>query len=198
MKMSLMAPPKAPRTPTIQDLRVPLLRYVTGRVRSPEVAEDLVQDVLLKASQSVSTVQSPEALPGWLFQIARNRVADHFRAARDTTEFHEDVHSTENTPAAVEDQEESALRESLNHYVRSVVEGLPPLYREALLATEYAGVSQAEFARRKGLSASAVKSRVQRARALMRAEMERCCAWEADLYGQVLGITPRKCGGTEK
>jgi RNA polymerase sigma-70 factor (ECF subfamily) len=71
------------------------------------------------------------------------------------------------------------------------VQGLPPIYREALELTEYDGLSQVELARRLGLSVSAAKSRVQRARALVRATVDRCCHFEVDRYGTVLGYTPR-------
>lgn len=183
---------EAAKSTPFQDLRAPLLRYITARVRQPEVAEDLLQDVLLKASQRLHTLQTGEALPGWLFQIARRQMADHFRTARDTVEFHEATHAAD--PAPLDDPDETALHEGLTLYIRSVVEGLPPIYRDALLATEYAGVTQADLARTAGISLPAAKSRVQRARALMRAEMERCCRWEADKYGHVIGITPRDCG----
>lgn len=191
MHLANMPAEESEKSTPFQDLRAPLLRYITARVRQPEIAEDLVQDVLLKASRQLSALRSGEAMSAWLFQIARRRVADHFRTARDTLEFHETLHAEESSPA---DPEETVLHEGLTAYIRSVVEGLPPIYRDALLATEYAGHTQADLARTVGISLPAAKSRVQRARALMRAEMERCCRWEADKYGHVIGITPRDCG----
>lgn len=170
----------------------PLHRFINARVRQPEIAEDLVQNVLLRASRQIHTLRAGAALPGWLFQIARNRVADHFRSARDTVEFQEALHAPE--PSGPADSGETALHEELASYIRSVVEGLPPIYRDALLATEYAGRSQADFARSASLTLPAAKSRVQRARALLRAEMERCCHWEADKYGHVIEVIPRNCG----
>ncbi len=74
----------------------------------------------------------------------------------------------------------------------SSVERLPEIYREALRLTEFEGVSQVELARRLGLSVSAAKSRVQRARAMVRAEMERCCRWETDRYGTAVDAQPRR------
>jgi RNA polymerase sigma-70 factor (ECF subfamily) len=190
MDSAVMPAQEAAKGIPFQDLRAPLLRYVAARVRQPEIAEDLVQDVLLKASRQLPALRTSEALPGWLFQIARRRVADHFRTARDTVEFHETLHAEESPPA---NPEETVLHEGLTAYIRSVVEGLPPIYRDALLATEYAGQTQADLARNAGITLPAAKSRVQRARALMRAEMERCCRWESDKYGHVIGITPRDC-----
>lgn len=176
-------------------LRPALIGYVGSRVRNPEAAEDIVQDVLLKASRTIHSLRSPQALPGWLFQIARRAVADHFRMARGSEMFDETLHAPEPESGP---PDAGRLEERLAAYIRSVVENLPPLYRDALLATEYQGLSQADLARRDGVSLSAAKSRVQRARAMMRAEMERCCRWESDRYGHILDVIPRDGGCSEK
>jgi RNA polymerase sigma-70 factor (ECF subfamily) len=73
------------------------------------------------------------------------------------------------------------------------------MYRDAIIATDYDGLSQVELAQRLGLSVSAAKSRVQRARAMVRTQIERCCHFEVDHYGTVVDCTPRietcECGG---
>lgn len=70
--------------------------------------------------------------------------------------------------------------------MRDVVKTLPPIYREAILLTEYEHMTQAELARRLGLGLSAAKSRVQRARALVRERVEKCCHVEFDAYGTLV------------
>jgi RNA polymerase sigma-70 factor (ECF subfamily) len=65
------------------------------------------------------------------------------------------------------------------------------MYRDAIIATEYDGLSQVELAQRLGLSVSAAKSRVQRARAMVRETIERCCHFDVDHYGTVVDYTPR-------
>jgi len=82
--------------------------------------------------------------------------------------------------------EEQRLRDELTDYVRDVVKTLPPLYREAILLTEYEGMTQVELARHLGLGLSAAKSRVQRARALVRERVEKCCHVEFDAYGTLV------------
>ena len=84
------------------------------------------------------------------------------------------------------------LKEQLNEYIRDVVESLEEPYREALKATLYDGISQVELAERLGLSVSAAKSRVQRARAEVRKKMEACCAWEFDAYVNATECEPKK------
>jgi len=100
-------------------------------------------------------------------------------------------------PGPPETSGEAGLRERLSRYVRSVVEGLPEIYRDVLMAVEFDGVPQVELAGRLGLSVSAAKSRVRRARLMVKAEMERCCRWEFDRYGTAIDAVPRgrACGG---
>ena len=103
---------------------------------------------------------------------------------RETVEWQDETHggTDDETPVT---REESELRESLNEYVRGVVEGLPEPHRTALVLTEYEGLSQVELAARLGLTISAAKSRVQRARAEVRHIVEACCRITTDAYGGV-------------
>lgn len=74
-----------------------LYRFVFFRVGHKEVAEDILADTFIKAWQKISQVNSPEALSGWLYQIARNNVIDYYRVKKelvpleDVAEFLEDA-----------------------------------------------------------------------------------------------------------
>lgn len=173
-------------------LREALRAFIGSKVRDAALADDLAQETLLRVETRLGTLRSRDRLQSWVFQIARNAIADHFRKARETEAFDEAAHGrflAEQDPTP--GPEEERLSRELRTYVRSVVERLPPLYREALRMIEMEGVSQAALARRLGLSVSAAKSRVQRGRAMLRKEMERCCHWETDRYGTVLAVEPR-------
>ena len=87
----------------------------------------------------------------------------------------------------------AALAACLTPLVRS----LPEPYREALLLTDIGGLTQAEAARRLGISASGMKSRVQRGRAKLKAALLGCCEIELDRRGTVLDYRPRRaeCDG---
>ena len=133
---------------------------------------------------------------GWRrgsFRFARNAVADHFRGAKESEPFDEETHAP--TPESATHEalaaEDERLRRAVAAYIRSVMGNLPEPYRSALQITEFEGLSQVELAERIGLSVSAAKSRVQRARAMLREEVERCCRWETDRYGGVLDLRPR-------
>lgn len=67
---------------------------------------------------------------------------------------------------------------------------LPAAYREALQLTELDGMTQAEAAKRAGLSLTGMKSRVQRGRAQLRDLLEGCCVIELDTRGGIVDVEP--------
>ncbi len=173
-------------------LRSAVLGFVRGRVKDAALADDLTQETLLRFQKGLSALRTVGSLQSWVLQIARNVIVDHFRKVRET-----EVYDEENpgeaaaTPADPDPDGTEGLGADLAAYVRSVVDKLPAHYREAIRLTEFEGVTQVELARRLGLSVSAAKSRVQRGRALLRKEMERCCRWETDRYGAILNVESR-------
>ena len=190
--------PALPAVPAEQvgELRAAVRRFIGSRVSDPATADDLTQDVFVKMQKRVGQVRDPQRLMSWLIQIARNTVADFFRGARATEPF-KDEHAAQ-APADPEtfDREETQLHEELSAYIRAVVQSLPPIYREAIVLTDYDGLTQVELSKRLGLSVSAAKSRVQRARALVRETIDRCCHFDVDRYGTVVDCTPNesRCG----
>ncbi len=65
----------------------PIYRMVFYRVRSPMDAEDLTQDIFLKAFQGIGRLKSDGLFKSWLYRIAMNHVRDHFRKKRWTALF---------------------------------------------------------------------------------------------------------------
>jgi RNA polymerase sigma-70 factor, ECF subfamily len=180
----------------IERLRIAIRGFVAGRVRDAATAEDITQDVLLKISTRLDSLRRTDRIEAWAFRIAKNAISDYFRAARPTEPFQENVHSKSLISAAEPDNshEDSRLRGEIGTYIRSVIEALPQIHREALVLTEYDGLSQVQLARRLGLSVSGAKSRVQRARAALKEEIERCCRWSTDRYGSVIDVQARSSG----
>lgn len=173
-------------------LRQTLRAFIRSRVRDSSLADDLAQETLLRVETRLQALRTQNRLDAWAFQIARNTISDHFRSSRETEEFDESAHaSLLDAPDTTLSAEDEALGAELREYVRSVIDRLPPAYREAVRLIELEGMSQVDLAARLGLSVSAAKSRVQRGRAMLRREMERCCHWETDRYGKVLAVEPR-------
>jgi RNA polymerase sigma-70 factor (ECF subfamily) len=74
-----------------------------------------------------------------------------------------------------------------------MVDELPDTYRDALLLTEYQGLNQRQMADRLGISFSGAKSRVQRARRMLRDMLLTCCHFELDRRGAIIDYYQHCC-----
>jgi len=160
-----------------------LRSFIRSRVRDHATAEDILQDVFVKIHQKLPSLRADDRLEAWVWRIARNAIADHFRRLRPNEPLSEALALTSETPADLPD---------LRPCVRQFVNQLPPAYREALLLTEWRGLTQAEMATTLGLSSSGAKSRVQRARRQLKELLLDCCHFELDRRGNVLEMVPRR------
>ena len=61
-----------------------LLRFIRGRVRSTEDAEDVFQDVFSQFTESYRRLEKIEQAGAWLFRVARNKIADLYRKRKPT------------------------------------------------------------------------------------------------------------------
>ncbi len=93
---------------------------------------------------------------------------------------------------AAETEAEPAEREALKASFRRMIHRLPGPYREAILLTEFEGLSQVEMARRLGISVSGAKSRVQRGRQQLKNMLLDCCHFEFDRRGRVFDCQARR------
>lgn len=162
-----------------------LYRFVLQRVRDERAAEDIVQEVLVKAYTSQETLKEPSKLRPWLYQITRNTIIDYFRSQRPSVTIpdelvHEDTREADNR----------AQRE-LARCLVPLLDELPKPYRQALRLAEFEGITQREVASRLGLSLSGAKSRVQRGRKMLREVLLKCCRVELDRRGGVLDYDVR-------
>ena len=162
----------------------PLLQFVRRRVADKASAEDILQDVFLKAHTHIDTLSDTAKLQSWLYQLTRNAVIDHYRRTRVTVTISEDV------PAFVQEDENDAVAQ-LTPAVKAMVAELPDIYHEALRLTEYEGLTQKELAERLGISVSGAKSRVQRARQMLRQMLLDCCHFELDRRNAIISYQPR-------
>lgn len=182
------------------EYRSRLLAFVRGRVERPEDAEDIVQDILLRAYQRRDTIRDRGKVIPWLYQIARNAIVDHYRGSRPTTSTESlatEPTAEENTPAP---------ERELAACMGPLIDALPPIYRDALRYAEIEGLTQQQTAERLGISHSGAKSRVQRGRQKLTEELLECCRVELDSRGGVqdfeargnrcrYGAEERECGG---
>lgn len=162
-----------------------LRAFIRARVGNPDAAEDVLQDVYLKIHARIDTIRDEEKVRAWVYRVARNVVTDHYRTRRTAAGLGE-------VPEEALDPVEAELEVELSGTVREMLDGLSPEHREALYLTEYEGLTQRELAQRLGVSVSGAKSRVQRARARLKALLLGCCHFELDARGRVMAYGPRR------
>ncbi len=162
----------------------PLLQFVRRRIADAASAEDIVQDVFLKAHTHIGTLSDTAKLQSWLYQLARNAMIDHYRRTRVMVAVSEEL------PAFAQEDENDAVAR-LTPAVKAMVAALPAPYREALRLTEYEGLTQRELAERLGISISGAKSRVQRARRMLRQMLLDCCHFELDRRNAIIRYQSR-------
>ena len=179
------------REPTAwQAHRDALYRFVLQRVRDEAAAEDIVQEVLIKAYTRQWTLEEPSKLRPWLYQITRNAIIDYFRLQKPSEAvpdelIHEDTK-----------EEDNRAQWELARCLVPLLNELPEPYRQVLRLTEFEGATQREAASQLGLSLSGAKSRVQRARKMLREVLLKCCRVELDRRGGVVDYEARDgCDG---
>jgi RNA polymerase sigma-70 factor, ECF subfamily len=162
-----------------ENFSAPLYQFIRRRIPDPESAEDILQDVFLKIHTHIDTLHAHDRLTSWIYQITRNAIADYYRVRRPTVELAEALPAAD---AVVDDD----VMQELSPCVTAMLAVLPEVYREALHLTEYQGLSQQALSERLGISASGARSRVQRARAKIKAELLNCCQFQFDHAGRVI------------
>jgi RNA polymerase sigma-70 factor (ECF subfamily) len=147
-----------------QSLRPDLLRFAFWLCRDRALAEDVVQESLLRAWKAQDSLLDERAAKPWLLTIIRREYARTFERKRLTTENVDELVAKEEPMLAA--AEEQDLRE-----MRTALFKLPVEYREPLVLQVLMGYSTAEIARELDLSGPAVLTRLFRARKQLRAAM---------------------------
>lgn len=171
------------------EYRTALHRFILNRINDPMLAEDIVQDVLIKAYQHLDTLKDLGKILAWLYQITRNAMVDYYRQHKPTEVLNEllivqEMHLGEE------------IEQELAQCLLPLVKQLPPPYRQAIMLSEIEGLTQQEVALKQGLSLSGAKSRVQRGRKMLKELVLKCCQVEFDRRGSIIDYQPNKgCEG---
>jgi RNA polymerase sigma factor (sigma-70 family) len=146
----------------VERYRRPLLR-ACRRILPEARAEDALQQALVAAWRGLQRGDDVRELRPWLYRIARNTALNQLRVAG------YDLDELMDSLSAAVDPEEEVLRRAVVRQTLAAVAALPDRQREALLRTAVNGDEQEDVARDLGLSSTAMRQLVHRARVSVRA-----------------------------
>lgn len=145
----------------LESLRPDLLRFAFWLARDRSVAEDVVQETLIRAWKSRTELKDPAATRPWLLTIVRREHARLYERKRLPT-VDVDEPGIQADPALASDGDEG-----LDDLRRAIMK-LPDEYREPLVMQVLGGLSTTEIGKELGLSQPAVLTRLFRARNKLR------------------------------
>ena len=149
------------------------LGYVRKRVDDPELAEDILQDSLLRALQAAPTLRQQDRLVPWFYSVLHNAIVDTYR--RRGAESRR-VASLDGVDVAEEVEDEAALCACF----KPLVATLKPEYAEMIRAVELGGEAPETTAERLGITPVNLRTRRHRARQALRRRLEETCRTCAD------------------
>lgn len=169
-----------------RDFHKALKNFIALKVNSKDDADDILQDIFIRIHNKIGTLKSELKLESWIYQITRNAIIDYYRSRKEKVELPESL-------TEYNSFENEAIKR-ISPSILKMIEELPFAYKEALTLTEYEGMKQAQLANKLGVSLSGAKSRVQRARRLLKQMLLDCCNFELDRFGNIIDYNEKnKC-----
>ena len=147
-----------------------------------EDAEDVMQDALLKTFRYVSRIEEPESFRTWLYTTVRNaclmKRRRHVGEPAHLVSLEQGIPATDGTTTPIEvvdkgrPADERLIDDSIGDRLRDALKKLPPPYRMIVVMREMEGLSTREVATVTGISEANVKTRLRRARLMLRRHLE--------------------------
>jgi len=141
-------------------------RTIRAVLKDEAEVEDAMQQAYINAFRHLHQFEERAKFSTWLTRIALNEAFHRRKSWQNDRKDDQSVMDTITSPAA--DPERQAYSEELRRVLESAVDTLPGGYRAVFMLRDVEGLSTAEAAEGLGLSDEAVKTRLHRARAMIR------------------------------
>jgi len=150
------------RSPTFKkqlaEMRPRLYKVAYSWCHAADVADDLVQDTVIKALRNAHSLRDINKMNSWLFSILANCWRDYLRQRKQTDDIDECIFTNDDTPEFAQE------RQNITDIVQQAVATLPQGQRQVLSLVDLEGFSYAEVAEIVGIPSGTVMSRLNRAR----------------------------------
>jgi RNA polymerase sigma-70 factor (ECF subfamily) len=173
-KTNASLPPELSFEDVANELSPFLSHYLQRVVQDRGIAEDLLQQTLMRIARGLPDFDGRSSVKTWAYTIATRTAMDHFRKSGSEPPLVD-----ESEAAGVEDgaptPEQRLALEQMNACVREIIAGLPEEYRTAILLHDFSGLSARDTAAACGCSEANAKVRIHRARAKLKAALQKEC-----------------------
>ena len=161
------------------DLNEELYKFILGKIKDEQVSKDIHQEVFLKVQAKIHQLKHTSKLTSWVYQITRNTIIDYFRKGNNKNV------SIDNFDIPEVDTN-SFDYSNLTNCINQKIENLSTNHKEAIILTSFKNYSQKELAEHLKISYSGTKSRVQKAKEILRENILDCPNVESDSTGKLL------------
>ena len=145
-------------------------RFGMRMCRHADDADDVLQDTLLAIANNLGSFEGRSSLTSWVFTLARTACARRRRGLKN-----QPLVADDEAPEPIDERgtpEDAALERDLQARVNAALDALPLQFREVIELRDVQGLSAKEAAVALDVSVEALKSRLHRARAMLRASLE--------------------------
>ncbi len=146
----------------LEDSRAQLYRVAYSWCHNAALADDVVQETLIKAYKKADQLRDPKAARSWLFSILSNCYNDHFRKNRETEDIDNVLMIDENSPESRSGELQIVAK------VRNAVASLTEGHRQVITLIDLEGFSYVEVSTVLEIPIGTVMSRLNRARKTLR------------------------------
>lgn len=159
-----------------------ILHFIQKKVKSREDVLDIRQEVFMKIHLKSSQLQDNEKVLSWIYQITRNSIHDFYRHQYKENQEQE-------IWAKQEPQKEENISEQQEIFCCLIpfLEKLPNKYKVVMRLHHQEGLKQNQIAEKLKVSVSGVKSRIQRAREMLKSQFSVCCGYHLGKDGYLHG-----------
>ncbi|MBK5214756.1 MAG: sigma-70 family RNA polymerase sigma factor [Flavobacteriaceae bacterium] len=149
--------------------------FILKKVKNESATSDIFQNTFLKIHKNLNQLKEEEKVKAWVFQIARNEIANYFKQ--------ESVYI-----ASVNDESESLSEKYQNICCfDKFINDLPDIYREPIELVYIKGKKQQQVAEILAISLPNVKARIRRAKDILKKNFNECCKFDFDKNGSLIG-----------
>ncbi|WP_378187810.1 sigma-70 family RNA polymerase sigma factor [Aquimarina sp. W85] len=161
------------------DLNEELYMFILGKIKDEQISKDILQEVFLKIQTKIHQLKHTSKLTSWVYQITRNTIVDYFRQVSDKNISITDIDIPET-------EDHNFEYTDLTNCINKKLENLSSQHKEAIILTSFKDYTQKELAYHLNISYSGTKSRVQKAREILKGNILDCPNVESDNTGKLL------------